>query len=115
MTILLRKCPSCGRRFEVHRTGEVVERGEMELVSVEEPQRSMSVEMPRNNVSVGALPDEGLSVLPPEVDTVVAERDVIQERFVCKHCGYAWEEAREVLRKEGGGEVKGRVVDEGAP
>jgi ribosomal protein L37AE/L43A len=111
---IFKKCPSCGKRFEVHRTGETVEAGEKEVFLVASPQSSMSQEMPRNSFSAGSLPEVELAV-PPTVEPITAERDTIEDTYTCKHCGHTWTETRESFKKEGGGEIRGKVISEGAP
>ena len=114
MATLLKKCPSCGKRFEVRRTGEVMTSSQKQVVFVEKPQNSMSQEMGRSTFSAGPLPDAGSS-LPPTIEPVAVERDVIEDSYTCKHCGHNWVETREILKKERGGEVRGRIVSDGAP
>jgi uncharacterized Zn finger protein len=113
MPVILMKCPSCGKRFEVRRTGEEVLSSEKEVIFVQRPQTSMSQEMPRSSFSAGALPDAEMSP-SMEVDEEVAEKDIIEDRYTCKHCGHTWVETREVF-KEKGHEVRGNIVSEGAP
>jgi transposase-like protein len=113
MPVILMKCPSCGKRFEVRRTGEELMSSEKEVIFVERTQSSMAQEMPRSSFSAGPLPDDGMSP-PSDIEEEVAEKDVIEDRYTCKHCGHTWVETKEVF-KEKGHEVKGRIVSEGAP
>src|ERR1700733_10487739 len=80
MATLLKKCPSCGKRFEVRRTGEVMTSSQKQVVFVEKPQNSMSQEMGRSTFSAGPLPDAGSS-LPPTIEPVAVERDVIEDSY----------------------------------
>jgi len=112
--VLLKKCPSCGKTFEVSWTDERVVSREKEMVFVEEPTGSMSPDVATNTFAAGPLPDVTLST-QPQIEPVAAERDVIEESYTCKHCGHTWVETREVFRKADGGEVEGRIVGEGAP
>ena len=114
MSSILKSCPSCGKRFEVRLTNDVVLSTEKELVMVEVPQQSMSLEMPRSSFSTGPVPGPEAD-LPPLVQPVVAEKDVVEDTFTCGHCGHTWKEKRSVFRKEGGGEIKEKIVSEGAP
>jgi hypothetical protein len=113
MPVILMKCPSCGKRFEVRRTGEELMSSEKEVIFVEHPQSSMSQEMPRSSFSAGPLPDAEMTS-PPDTEEEVAEKDVIQDKYTCKHCGHTWVQTREVF-KEKGHQVRGRIVGEGAP
>jgi DNA-directed RNA polymerase subunit RPC12/RpoP len=113
MVVILMKCPSCGKRFEVRRTGEELMSSEKEVILVQRPQGSMVQEMPRTAFSAGPLPDAEISP-PPEIEEEVAEKDIIEDRYTCKHCGHTWVETREVF-KEKGREVRGRIISEGAP
>jgi C4-type Zn-finger protein len=114
MVTIFMKCPSCGKRFEVHKTGEAVVDKEEEIVVVREPQTAMTEEMPRNSFDAGALPPESL-IPPPKTVPVAAEKTVVEETYKCTHCGYTWTEDKETLKNEHGGEIRGEVVSEGPP
>ncbi len=99
---------------EVSWRGEHVVSREKEKVFVEEPKGSDSPDVATNTFAAGPLPGAALP-LQPKIEPVAAEREVIEESYTCKFCGHTWMETREVFRKEDGGEVEGRIVDEGAP
>lgn len=74
----------------------------------------MSQEMPRDAFTYFPLPDKDLSI-PPKVEPIPAEKDVIEDSYTCKHCGHSWMERREVFKDEHGRKVNWWVVGEGAP
>jgi transposase-like protein len=104
MPTLFRKCPSCGKRFEVKHTGETVEK-KTEVVTEERTVSAPSV-MAANSLTLPLNP----SVNPQTVRVAESiEEDDYTEAYKCKHCGYSWTEKHEEV--EDLGEVKGAGVD----
>jgi predicted RNA-binding Zn-ribbon protein involved in translation (DUF1610 family) len=93
---LLKRCPNCGKLFEVEHTRESVEKTK-ELV----PEATM---VPQTIVH-GATPIEVPDALMSHPSTghlVVVEQDKYTESYVCKHCGHAWNERQEKTKELGG-------------
>jgi len=111
---LFRKCPNCGKRFEVRHTAEQVVSRQKEVINVERAQDGIDEGPVGDDEIATVLPDSDAPT-PTEIESMVAEHDVYKESYTCKHCGYKWEETRDVLKGEHGGEVRGRLVGEGAP
>jgi predicted RNA-binding Zn-ribbon protein involved in translation (DUF1610 family) len=94
---LLKKCPNCGKRFDVEHTGETVE-SKKELVPEE------VVVIPPTIVA-GATPIAVANTLannPPTIrrETLVQE-DEYTESYTCKHCGHVWTETHEKVKDLG--------------
>jgi transposase-like protein len=95
MSTLLKKCPKCGKRFEVEHTGENVEKKQefvSEVVTVAPP-----------TIIAGSLPSAAASTLtnnPPvrKQEVAIEEEDKYTESYKCKHCGYAWTETHEKVK-----------------
>jgi len=92
-----KKCPNCGKRFEVERTGESVEKAE-ELVPVEQ------AVIPQTIVN-GAAPIAVANTVanqPPVVkNRTLVEEDQYTDSYKCKHCGYVWTEMHEKIKDLG--------------
>lgn len=104
MPTFLKKCPSCGKRFEVEHTGESVKK-KMDVVTEEKTVLPASA-MAANSLTLPLNP----SMSPATVRVAESiEEDEYTEAYKCKHCGYAWTEKHEEV--EDLGEVKGAGVD----
>ena len=112
MPTFLMKCPSCGKHFEVHRTGEEIER-EHEVIEVEKPQMPMSPMVSERVANETVV--EVSSSLPADEEVVAAEKITYTETYTCRHCGHTWTEQRTKFKNESGGTIRGNVVSEGAP
>lgn len=102
MPTVFKKCPMCGKRFEVEHTGESVEK-KTDVVTEEKPVPTPSLMAPVS------LPD--IPVKPPPTVTVAEqiEEDDYTETYKCRHCGHVWTEERSVV--EDLGEVRGAGLD----
>jgi DNA-directed RNA polymerase subunit RPC12/RpoP len=107
-----KKCPKCGKRFEVKRIGERVTE-EDEVVTIVKPQLMMSDTLPRDiPVSLGDIESE----LPPDNETVPAEKIITDDTYTCSNCGFTWTEEDEEFKDDKGHPLSGgEVVSEGAP
>jgi transposase-like protein len=100
MSTLLKRCPKCGKRFELEHTGEKVEKKQEFVPEV--------VTVAPQTIVAGALPSAAASTLtnsPPvrEREIAIEERDEYTESYKCKHCGYTWTETHE--------KVKDKIID----
>lgn len=111
MPTFLKKCPNCGHRFKVERTGKRV-MAKKEVVTVEEPTTPMTPMVTERIANEAVVK---MSSTPPDTETVAVEEDTYVERFRCDRCGYTWTEDTSKLRNLRDGTVEGRVVSEGAP
>ncbi len=86
MPTFLMKCPSCGKHFDVERTGDRVEK---EIVMEDKSRELMTEKIgPVYSPSVTDDIDETVDEqVPVEVKTY-------KETYTCKHCGYTWTEER---------------------
>jgi len=96
MSTFLKKCPSCGKRFEVKHTGEEFERSDVkkEQVHVNLPLNTpfqWSHEAPTDRIDVepGAL-----GPIAHGERTVEKREDYYTETYRCAHCGHEWTEER---------------------
>ena len=78
MRTFFRRCPSCGRRFEIKLVNKKLIGSEQEESKVEQ-------------YTVGSVSDP--SVLESDVPIVV-EIDDFRYTYRCKHCGHQWSEER---------------------
>lgn len=95
-----RKCPNCGKRFELERIGETVERKE-EVVPSEKtlmPVASIAASYPM------PVADPSAMTKRIKIDEVV-EDEVHTRTMTCKHCGHTWKERFEEVKHVG--EVEG--------
>jgi transposase-like protein len=90
---LFKKCPSCGKRFEVEHTGESVDK-KMETVTEEKMASTTSLMAANSGVP---LPDAPARIPPTTTVTETIEEDVYTESYRCKHCGHVWTEEHEVV------------------
>ena len=107
MATLFKKCPSCGKRFEVEHTGESVEK-KVDIVDEEKIVSSGSVTGSyANGIPTGPAPN-----LPTAMVAESIEEDDYTETYKCKHCGYVWTEKHAVVADLG--EVGGAGTDQRA-
>ncbi|MDA4137305.1 MAG: hypothetical protein OK449_09965 [Thaumarchaeota archaeon] len=95
MPVFLKKCPSCGKRYEVTHTSEFVEK-KVGMGSAEES--SFSSPMSEGVVEGGVYPiteAEKVSNSPIVEVEVPVEQDTYTETYTCKHCGHVWSEIHE--------------------
>ncbi len=99
MSSLFKKCPNCGRRFEVEHTGEKLEKTEVktENITVFEPLQKPGAIVGANVQTIEVIPGPG--AVAKETRVVATEEDTFQESFTCKHCGYSWTQ-KKVREKE---------------
>lgn len=113
MPVTLKKCPNCGKRFSAEREGEI-ERKEEEPITVEEPSRSMTGQVPSRYVASAMEPAE--EAQPPEEEMIEVEKDTRMETYHCTHCGYTWSEKTIEFEGEGGQRPRAdTLVTEGSP
>jgi transposase-like protein len=92
---LFKKCPKCGKHFEVKHIEQVVERKD-ELVKEERTYLS-----PAGVASAYPIPTAGQDgPAKVEVEEEV-EEDYYTDTYRCSHCGYTWTEKREKTRDLG--------------
>ena len=82
MPTFLMKCPSCGKHFEVERTGEQVERKD-EVIMVDQRQESESSMI--GPVYVPSIMDDVVESTPSEQVPVAVEKKTFTENYKCKH------------------------------
>jgi C4-type Zn-finger protein len=93
--VFLKKCPSCGKRFEVTRTSESVQK-KVRMASAEES--SFSSPMSEGMVEGGVYPvgEAEKTMNSPTIEVEVpVEEDIYTETYTCKHCGHVWSETNE--------------------
>jgi DNA-directed RNA polymerase subunit RPC12/RpoP len=83
-----RRCPNCGRRFEIKLVGK-------KLVD----SQSISVSKPVLGDYFSGGPDSYLELSETEPVTIAVEK--FQYAYKCKHCGHQWVEIKEQEYKEG--------------
>ena len=105
MPTFFKKCPNCGKRFEVEHTVESVEK-KTDVVTEEKLISNPSM-MAANPMT--PLLDTPLSNPPTVMVTERIEEDVYTETYKCKHCGHVWTEKHEEV--EDLGQVKGAGAD----
>jgi len=98
---VFKKCPNCGKRFEVERTGKSVEK-KTEVVEEEKTISPPSVVASYSRISP-------MQEAPHVMVDVLIEEDEYTETYKCKHCGHVWTEKHEVV--EDLGEVNGAGID----
>jgi DNA-directed RNA polymerase subunit RPC12/RpoP len=77
-----RRCPNCGRRFEIRLTGK-------KLVEAEDIRESMPVD--RDNFVEGY---GGSFLEVNETEPVIIGVEEFQYAYKCKHCGHQWVEIK---------------------
>jgi hypothetical protein len=82
-----RRCPNCGRRFEIQLTGK-------KLID----SRNISESRPVNSDYFGGYAGSFLEV--GETEPSIIAVDEFQYAYRCKHCGHQWVEIREEEYKE---------------
>jgi predicted RNA-binding Zn-ribbon protein involved in translation (DUF1610 family) len=82
-----RRCPSCGRRFEIRLVGK-------KLIESE----SIKEERPVNSDFFGGYSGSILEV--DETEPTIVEVEKFQYAYKCKHCGHQWVEIKEKDMKE---------------
>ncbi len=98
MSTVFKKCPMCGKRFEIEHTGERVEK-RTDVVVEEKPVPTPSL------MARATLPD--IPAKPPPTVMVaeeIGEYDYT-ETYRCRHCDHVWTEKHSVV--EDLGEAKG--------
>jgi uncharacterized Zn finger protein len=103
MPTIFKKCPNCGKRFEVEHTGESVER-KTEVVTEEKLISNPSMMAPN---PMTPLLDTPYSNPPAVMVDELLEEDEYTESYKCKHCGHVWTEKHEEV------EDLGQVKDAG--
>jgi DNA-directed RNA polymerase subunit M/transcription elongation factor TFIIS len=92
---LFKKCPSCGKRFEVKHTSETVETKERLI-----PEQKEYLE-PAGLAAAYPIPPRR----PDEVPVTQVEEDIEEETFfetyTCTHCGHVWTETKEKVKDRG--------------
>ena len=85
LTTIFRRCPSCGKRFEIHITGKKLMEEKFVNDKVETPLISPTFVATRS----GVIPN--ISNLAPmkEGVTTIDEKE-FQYAYECKHCGHKW-------------------------
>jgi predicted RNA-binding Zn-ribbon protein involved in translation (DUF1610 family) len=90
----LKRCPSCGKHFEVRHTAETLDDSQAGTITKTSATRArysgFGVMDPYTNVTV-------------ETTEVPVEHDTYEEAYTCKHCGYSWTEKKKVTRRLGSG------------
>ena len=94
MPTFFKKCPSCGKRFEVKRTGEELERRDVSQETVRttiplRPRGSWRYEAPGDRINI--RPDGSTAYGERRI---TREADTYDETYTCKHCGNRWTEKR---------------------
>jgi DNA-directed RNA polymerase subunit RPC12/RpoP len=82
-----RKCPNCGRRFEIRLVGKKM----VESESIKETR-------PVNSDYFGGYGGSILEV--GETEPTIVDVEKFQYAYRCKHCGHQWAEIKEEDRKE---------------
>jgi DNA-directed RNA polymerase subunit RPC12/RpoP len=82
-----RRCPNCGRRFEIRLVGKKL----IESESIQE-------ERPVNSDYFGGYSGSILEV--DETEPTIVEVEKFQYAYKCKHCGHQWVEIKEKDMKE---------------
>jgi DNA-directed RNA polymerase subunit RPC12/RpoP len=99
---VFKKCPNCGKRFEVEHTGEsVVKR--TGVVTEEKPVSSASL------TTLASPPDDPVELPPTVMVAEEIEEDDYTETYKCKHCGHVWTEKHAIVKDLG--EVKDAGFD----
>jgi rubredoxin len=91
----LMKCPACGKRFDVVRKSESVEK---KIGTATTQESSFSSPMAEGVVDGGVYPvseAEKISNSPTVDVKVPIEEDIYTETYTCKHCGHIWTETHE--------------------
>ena len=96
MSTFFKKCPNCGKRFEVEHTVETVEKKE-ELLPEERTVFPVAGIASAYPIPVAEPP--GLTTKVKEEEIV--EDDIYTETYKCKHCGHVWTEQREKIKHLG--------------
>ena len=94
MPTVFKKCPSCGKRFEVEHTGETVEK-KTDVVTEEK-----AVSAPSLMPSI-SLPDVPVEPAPMVMVAEQVEEDDYTETYKCKRCGHVWTEKHAVVEDLG--------------
>jgi transposase-like protein len=103
MPTFLMKCPSCGKHFEVERTGEQVEI--KDEVIMEDKKQALEASM-IDTVYVPSVMETVVESTPSEQMPVAIEKKILTENYKCKHCGYTWNEGKEKTKRENSGTAK---------
>jgi transposase-like protein len=90
MPTFLKKCPNCGKHFEVERIAEKVEE---RAVTVDRSRELMDQKI--GPVYVPSYTDGLDESASTADDPVLAEKQVREETYKCRHCGHTWTETRE--------------------
>ena len=79
---LFRRCPNCGRRFEIRLVGK-------ELIDSETIKETRPIEADYFSGSPGSYLELG------ETEPVYVDVEKFQYSYKCKHCGHQWVEIKE--------------------
>lgn len=112
MSTFFKRCPSCGRRFEVKHIGEKLVNSE---VDAERVVTSVPLSSPTAPYGSGYTEErddiaasDNIDVEPGAMSSAIGkteldiEEDTYEETYRCSHCGYQWTEERvrdETVRK----------------
>jgi DNA-directed RNA polymerase subunit RPC12/RpoP len=83
-----RRCPNCGRRFEIRLVGK-------KLVNAESIPESRPVNPDYFGGQVGHGRAMGAYLEVSETEPTIIEVDKFQYAYKCKHCGHQWVEIKE--------------------
>ncbi len=119
MPTIFKKCPNCGRRFEVKHVGEKLEKSERQTETVETSRALSSPGAPyvgrdygdesqeiRDADSIDVQPGvggTGFGGIVRGKEDVAIEEDTYLESYKCSHCGHEWTE--EVVKDKSLGRV----------
>jgi predicted RNA-binding Zn-ribbon protein involved in translation (DUF1610 family) len=92
---LFKKCPNCGKRFEVRHVAEKVEK-KQEVI----PEQKTLL-MPSGIGVAYPLPPPTESSVPKINVEEAMEEDDYAETYTCTHCGYQWTETSEKTKDLG--------------
>ena len=105
MSTILKKCPSCGKRFEVQRTSKSVAKRD-EMVPEKKTRKAFAA-----TVAAREDPRATTDTMRTEVHVEEEmEEDTDTETFKCRHCGHTWTETREKVKDLGEVDEAGQDV-----
>ncbi|MDA4122863.1 MAG: hypothetical protein OK456_06770 [Thaumarchaeota archaeon] len=110
MATLFKKCPSCGRRFEVKHIGEKLEKTEDRTETIQTAEalsdpvsppadwtpQSETYSSRRSDIAnadtIEVEPGQANASFAMGKEDIVIREDTYQETYRCSHCGYQWTE-----------------------
>lgn len=105
MSTFLKRCPSCGKHFEVRRTAKTVTKKD-EVVPETKTRSAFAASAAAYSVSP-ADPKAMRTEVGVEEEL---EEDTYTETFKCRHCGHTWTETHEKVKDRGEVDEAGREV-----